>query len=259
VIPLTEATHTPEEACVHEEASIRAAPTNAAPFWPEKTSPSFGTTLCIRYVPGANVKVVPVGFELTAAWTSSPGLSWTPAVWVEPLTVTVADALLVPPLPVTVNVYVVVLVGVTVAEPCAGTVPTPGCRAKVVPFCDDQLRMADCPELIVLGWAVRLAVGVEVFCVAPLTVTVADASLVPPLPVTVKVYVVVCFGVTVVAPCADTLPTPGCRLMVVPSLDDQLRMVDCPALIVAGCAVKLETGAGVAWQPFAAPSHAEFG
>src|SRR5215472_13915554 len=74
-------------------------------------------------------------------------------------TCTVTDAVVVPPLPFTVNVYVVVWVGWMVVVPWAGTEPTPGSRSRVVPFCDDQLNMDDCPELIEVGWAIRLEVG----------------------------------------------------------------------------------------------------
>ncbi|TAM84374.1 MAG: hypothetical protein EPN47_01945 [Acidobacteria bacterium] len=106
----------------------------------------------------------------------------------------------------------------------------PGSRSTDVPFCDDQLSLDDCPGLIVVGWALKLDVGADV---VP-TATVTDALLLPPLPVTVKVYVVVFAGLMVVVPCGATDPTPGSRSTDVPFCDDQLSLDDCPGLIELG-------------------------
>jgi len=49
------------------------SPSSTAPGSPTKVIPDLGITLCLRWVPVAMVKVVPVGLAFTAAWIDSPG------------------------------------------------------------------------------------------------------------------------------------------------------------------------------------------
>ena len=97
-------------------------------------------------------------------------------------TVTVVDAVAVPPGPVAVNVYFVVFVGLTTLVPEGETAPMPWSIETVVAFVVVQVRVEVCPAVMVEGEAESFAVGIEL-C----TVTVAVAVAVPLLPVAVNV------------------------------------------------------------------------
>ncbi len=102
---------------------------------------------------------------------------------VEP-TETVAVAFEVPPGPVAVSVYVVVAVGVTETEPLVGCVPMLLSIETEVALFVDQVSVELWPEVIDVGFAVKLMVGADV---PELTVTVAVAVAEPPGPVAVSV------------------------------------------------------------------------
>ena len=98
------------------------------------------------------------------------------------VTVTIAFFTIVPPLPVTVNVYVVVAVGETIFEPFRLTAPMPLSSDTEVASVVDQVSVDDEPVGIDAGVAENVAVGA-----GALTVTLALLVIVPPLPVTVRV------------------------------------------------------------------------
>jgi hypothetical protein len=99
------------------------------------------------------------------------------------LTVALAG-LLLPPGPVHVNKYVVVLVSAPVLKvPLAATLPRqppdPPVAAHVVAFVEFQVKIEELPLAIAVGAAVRVTVGAE----DAVTVTVAwTGALVPPGP-----------------------------------------------------------------------------
>jgi hypothetical protein len=77
---------------------------------------------------------------------------------------------------------VVVTAGVTEVEPEEATGPIPLLMEMFVAFVVDQVRVADCPPVMVDGVALRMAVGG-----VPMTATVAERVVVPPVPVAVSV------------------------------------------------------------------------
>ena len=96
-------------------------------------------------------------------------------------TVTVADWLVVPPVPVQVSVYVVVLVGDTFWEPLVFWGPLqPPLAVQFAALIADQLRVLSWPEAMVAGLVPKAIEGGA--GVVP-TVTVADWLVVPPAPV----------------------------------------------------------------------------
>ena len=64
-----------------------------------------------------------------------------------------------PPGPLAVIVYVVESEGVTLVEPSALTVPTPGAMESCVPFVEVQLSVEDSPLLMEDGLAESVTVG----------------------------------------------------------------------------------------------------
>jgi hypothetical protein len=84
------------------------------------------------------------------------------------VTVTVAVFVVVPPGPVAVSVYVVVDDGLTLVLPDVGLLPTPLSIEIDVAFDDVHVSVDDCPTLMVVGAAEKVAVGA-----AAETVTVA--------------------------------------------------------------------------------------
>jgi copper(I)-binding protein len=151
----------------------------------------------------------------------------------------VAVASAVPPGPVTVMVYVVVVSGVTEREPFSATVPMPLSMLAEVASVDVQVSVDDPPDWILAGFAERFTVGSSV------TVTVAVASEVPPGPVTVMVYVVVVSGVTEREPLTPTDPIPLSMLAEVASVDVQERVDVPPDWMLAGLAERLTVGSSV--------------
>ena len=67
----------------------------------------------------------------------------------------VADELELPPLPVAVAVYVVLLPGVTDTDPDGPTTPTPGSMSTDVALVVDQERLELCPAAMLLGVALN--------------------------------------------------------------------------------------------------------
>ncbi len=100
------------------------------------------------------------------------------------MTVTVTDLEVLPPVPVQVKVYVVVLVGKTLAVPETATGPPQ--PVQDVALVDDQFKVEYEPLAMEVGEAVKV-----VIVGAGTTVTVAVAEALPPGPVQFKVYVVV--------------------------------------------------------------------
>jgi hypothetical protein len=76
------------------------------------------------------------------------------------VTVTFAAAVAIPPEPVHVSVYVVEVVGDTAfSPPLADTEPTPLLIEQEVAFEEDQVRLEELPEVILVGFATRETVG----------------------------------------------------------------------------------------------------
>ena len=115
------------------------------------------------------------------------GFAFNVAVGMVPIvTVAVAGAL-VPPVPVQVSVYAVLVVNAPVfTAPLAGFVPLqPPEAMQDVALVELQVRVDDPPPAMVGGLAVRVAVGAEAM------VTVAAVGiLVPPVPIHVNEYIV---------------------------------------------------------------------
>ncbi len=73
------------------------------------------------------------------------------------VTITVAEALAVPPLPVQATEYAVLTVGKTGAEPLTAPPVEKPVPAQEVALVDDQARVEDWPEIMLDGEAVRVA------------------------------------------------------------------------------------------------------
>jgi hypothetical protein len=83
----------------------------------------------------------------------------------EVLTVRLATLVILPPVPVAVRIYVVVIVGLTVLVPLIATEPIPWLIETVVALLVTHVNVAKAPEEIEIGAIVKVAVG------AGLTVT----------------------------------------------------------------------------------------
>ena len=125
------------------------------------------------------------------------------------VTVTVtAHVAFVVPVPVTVPVYVVVTVGDTDFEPAATGVTTPTLWSilKATPF---EVVHESVDEPPPTGSVAGLAVSVQVGAGGEFaTETVAEQVAVPPVPVTVIVYVVLVFERTDVEPAETGVASP---------------------------------------------------
>jgi hypothetical protein len=112
------------------------------------------------------------------------GLALSETVGVGAETDTVTDCAAEPPAPVQVKVNLVALVSAAVViEPLVASEPLqPPDAAQVVALVEDQLNVAVPPLATVLGLALSVTVGAGV-----VTVTVADCTALPPLPVQVRV------------------------------------------------------------------------
>ncbi len=99
-------------------------------------------------------------------------------------TVTVADCDAVPPAPVQVRVYLVVVVSAEVLwEPLIGSLPAqPPEAVQAVALVEDQLSVEAAPFCTVLGLAVKVTAGV-----GAVIETVAACDALPPLPVQVSI------------------------------------------------------------------------
>ena len=120
-------------------------------------------------------------------------------------------------------------VGVTLVDPVAPNVPTPAMLTEVA-LVVVQLRTADEPGAMVLGWALKTIVGCGPEVV---TLTTVEDWVVPPGPVAIAVYVVVAVGVTFTEPVAGNVPRP-LMLTEVALLAFQLSTVDVPLATVPG-------------------------
>lgn len=99
------------------------------------------------------------------------------------VTVTVADALWVPPNPVQERLKVLVVVKAPVdwlPEVALGLTPHAPEDAQEVAFVEDQVRVDDPPLAMEVGFAASDTVGIGGGGGAPETVTVADALVLPP-------------------------------------------------------------------------------
>lgn len=154
-------------------------------------------------------------------------------------TVTVAVCVIGEPVVgVTVSVYVVVAVGLTLTAVPLVTEILPGVITPM-PLANAPVRFELDPEVIVDGLAVKLVmVGNDVLA---FTVTVLlDGEEVPPAPVQVKVYVVVLVGETLCVPLVGSGPfQPPLAVHEVAFVLDQESVELLPAVIVAGFAAKL--------------------
>jgi hypothetical protein len=105
-------------------------------------------------------------------------------VGAEAVTVTVADWVALPPAPVQVSMYLVVVVrDVVFAEPVVVSVPDqPPEAAQEVALLELQLKVDELLLFTVLGLALKATVGA-----AAVTVTVEDCAALPPVPVQVNV------------------------------------------------------------------------
>ena len=98
------------------------------------------------------------------------------------LTSTVALAVVIPPGPVAVIVYVVVSDGVTVVEPLKATEPIPWSMEQVSASVALQVKTEEFPSCTMVGLALIDTVGA-----GSVTVMVTLAVAVPPSPVAVMV------------------------------------------------------------------------
>jgi len=89
-------------------------------------------------------------------------LKVTTGLGVTAFTLTVAVLLVVPPAPVAVIVYVVVLVGETDFVPDNDVLPILGEKDTEVALLLDQVKVEKLPEVIMVGLALKLAVGAGV-------------------------------------------------------------------------------------------------
>ena len=161
-------------------------------------------------------------------------------------TFTITDWLVLPPGPVAVNTYVVVCCGVTpetlpvtgnTDELIEGTIPTE------VAFEVCQLKVIGCPAVILVELAEKATWG---GCVV--TVTVTDCVALPPGPVAVNTYVVVCCGVTTALPLNNSAdePTAGAIATDVAFAVCHVSVTDCPATMLFA----LEENVAVGAAPF---------
>lgn len=132
-----------------------------------------------------------------------------------------------------------VVVGLTVVEPDAATVPIPLSIETLVAFVVLHVNVAEFPAVIVVGAAVNFAVG-GFAC----TVTVAAEVAVPLTLVAVNVYSVVDEGVIAIDPDAATTPMPLSIVTVEAYAVVHESVVDKPGATVAGDAVRAAVGPG---------------
>jgi len=160
-------------------------------------------------------------------------------------TVTVADALAVPPVPVQERVNVLVIVSTPVDCPVleSGLLPDHAPDAtQEVALADDQVSVEDPPLATDAGFATSDTVG------AGTTVTVADAPAVPPAPVQERVNVLVTVSGPVDCPVlleSALLPDHAPEaVQEVALLDDQVSVEDPPLATDVGFAASDTVGAG---------------
>jgi hypothetical protein len=173
------------------------------------------------------------------------GLAKIPTVGAAP-TVTIAVAVVLPPEPVAVTVYVVVTFGLTDCDPpvAARLYELPSFPATVtfVALAAVTDKVEDLPVTMAVGLAVMLTVG------AGMTVTFEVALVVPPAPSAAAVYTTVAAGLTVtfppVAPRSYELPSLPLTETSVAFVAVTLRTEVCPASIDVGEAETVIVGFG---------------
>jgi hypothetical protein len=160
-------------------------------------------------------------------------------------TVTVALLLVVPPVPVQLNVYTVVALNAPVDfEPLIACEPLhPPDAAQEVALVELQARVEALPLLTLVGLALNDTVGAG----GAETVTVADCDAEPPVPVQVSVNFVVAVRAAVVCePVVAFEPLqPPEPVQAVALVDDQVKADVAPLLTVAGFAARVTVGADV--------------
>lgn len=129
------------------------------------------------------------------------------------------------------------MVGLTVVDPDAATVPMPLSMETLVAFVVLHVKVAEFPTVMVVGAAVNFAVGGFAF-----TVTVATEVAVPLTLVAVKVYSVVDDGLTAMDPDAATTPMPLSIVTVEAYAVVHDKVVDFPGATVAGEAEMVAVG-----------------
>lgn len=117
-----------------------------------------------------------------------------------------------------------------------------------VAFVEDHVSVELCPLLIAAGFAASVTVGAAT---GAFTVTMAAAVAVPPAPMTVMLYVVVCCGVTIIVPDGCTAPIPLSICAEVALVEDHVSVALCPAFTVVGLAENVTVGCGAG--PLASP------
>lgn len=119
-----------------------------------------------------SVELAPVAIEVGLAAIVTVGFG-------AAATVTVADAFALPPVPVQVRVYVLFPVGATEADPLTSSVPLQAPLAvQAVAFVLDQVNSEVLPLVTDVGLAAIVTVGFG----GAVTVTAAEAFVVPPVP-----------------------------------------------------------------------------
>jgi hypothetical protein len=158
-------------------------------------------------------------------------------------TFTITDWLVLPPAPVAVNTYVVVCCGVTPEMlPASGNtdVLTGGAMVTEVALKVCHERVMGVPAVMLVELAEKDTLGG-----CDVTVTVTDCVALPPGPVAVKTYVVVCSGVTSawsVNPKADGL-TEGVMETEVAFAVCHVSVTDCPATTLLALEENIIVGA----------------
>jgi hypothetical protein len=175
-----------------------------------------------------------------------------------PFTVTDTDAIVLPPAPLHVNVYVSVPVaaGVADCDPLVVFAPDQSLSTgddvavHVVAFVLDHVKVTDCPRVI---GNVGAAVNVTVGAAGAFTVTDTDAEIVPPAPVQPNVYVCVpvvpgvadCDPLVAFAPVQSLSAGEDDAVHDVALVLDHVKVADCPRVIgVVGATVSVTVGAG---------------
>ena len=129
------------------------------------------------------------------------------------------------------------MVGLTVVDPDAATVPIPLSMETLVAFVVVHVKVAELPAEMVFGAAVSFAFG-GFAC----TTTVATELVVPLTLVAVKVYCVVADGLTWMEPDVATAPMPWSIVTVEAYAVVQDNVSGLPGATVAGEAVKVAVG-----------------
>lgn len=132
--------------------------------------------------------------------------------------------------------------GVSVAVPLVACVPLHAPLAvQAVAFVDDHVRVELPPTVIVVGATAMVTVGAA----GVPTVTAAEAFPFPPLPLHDRLYVAVpaAVGVSVAVPLVDCEPLHDpLAVQAVAFVDDHVRVVLAPSIMLVGFAVRVTVG-----------------